>query len=139
MLERLMKELKRRTKVVEIFRDIPSVTRLVGALLVEADDEWQASRPYFSKDSMRQLYNPDFNHVAEPTPLRLAPVLESRRHPRQAHRFCLGILGLGKRYTDARMEAAVAAGRAACCELSDSPGPQATRKKAIPASAANTM
>lgn len=74
VLERLNKEVKRRTKVVEIFPDIPSVLRLVGALLVEADDEWQVRRRYFSKDSMRQLYEPDFSDVTEPTPLRLAPV-----------------------------------------------------------------
>ncbi|UCC54294.1 MAG: IS256 family transposase [Anaerolineaceae bacterium] len=74
VLERLNKEVKRRTKVVEIFPDIPSVIRLVGALLAEADDEWQIRRRYFSKDSMRQLYEPDFSDLAEPTPLRLAPV-----------------------------------------------------------------
>ncbi len=33
-------------------------------------------------------------------------VLENRRHPQQAYRSCLGILGLGKRYTPARLEAA---------------------------------
>jgi len=33
-------------------------------------------------------------------------VLESRQHPQQAYRSCLGILGLGKRYTNARLEAA---------------------------------
>lgn len=33
-------------------------------------------------------------------------VLDSRRHPQQAYRSCLGILGLGKRYTPARLEAA---------------------------------
>lgn len=33
-------------------------------------------------------------------------VLDSRRHPQQAYRSCLGILGLGKRYAPARLEAA---------------------------------
>ena len=33
-------------------------------------------------------------------------VLDGRRHPQQAYRTCLGILGLGKRYTNARLEAA---------------------------------
>jgi transposase-like protein len=74
ILERLNKEVKRRTKVVEIFPDIPSVIRLVGALLAEADDEWQISRRYFSKESMHQLYEPDLDMLAEPTPLTLAPV-----------------------------------------------------------------
>jgi transposase len=36
----------------------------------------------------------------------IAAVLEARRHPQQAYRSCLGILGLGKRYTNARLEAA---------------------------------
>lgn len=74
LLERLNKEVKRRTKVVEIFPDIPSVIRLVGTLLAEADDEWQIRRRYFSKDSMRQLYEPDLSDLAGPSPLRLAPV-----------------------------------------------------------------
>lgn len=74
LLERLNKEVKRRTNVVEIFPDVPAVVRLVGALLAEADDEWQVSRRYFSQDSMRRLYEPDFNDVTEPTPLKLAPV-----------------------------------------------------------------
>jgi putative transposase len=74
ILERLNKEVKRRTKVVEIFPDTPSVIRLVGTLLAEADDEWQISRRYFSKESMHQLYEPDIDMLAEPTPLTLAPV-----------------------------------------------------------------
>ena len=74
ILERLNKEVKRRTKVVEIFPDIPSVIRLIGTLLVENDDEWQISRRYFSKESMQQLYEPDLDMLAEPTPLTLAPV-----------------------------------------------------------------
>jgi transposase len=36
----------------------------------------------------------------------IAAVLEARRHPQQAYRSCLGILGLGKRYTNDRLEAA---------------------------------
>jgi putative transposase len=74
ILERLNKEIKRRIKVVEIFPDIPSVIRLVGALLAEVDDEWQVGRRYFSKDSMRKLKEPELDLLAEPTPLRLAPV-----------------------------------------------------------------
>ena len=36
----------------------------------------------------------------------VAAVLDSRQHPQQAYRSCLGILGLAKRYTNARLEAA---------------------------------
>lgn len=36
----------------------------------------------------------------------ITAVLDGRQHPEQAYRTCLGILGLGKRYTDARLEAA---------------------------------
>jgi len=74
VLERLNKEVKRRTKVVEIFPDAASVMRLVGALLVEADDEWQAQRRYFSQESMRELTEPELVRWVEPTPLTLAPV-----------------------------------------------------------------
>jgi len=74
ILERLNKEVKRRTKVVEIFPDGPSVIRLVGTLLTEADDEWQTHRRYFSQESMRELYEPDLARLVEPTPLTLAPV-----------------------------------------------------------------
>lgn len=64
----------RRAKVVEVFPDIPSVIRLVGALITEADDERQTRRRYFSKNSMRQVYEPDLSDLTEPEPLRLAPV-----------------------------------------------------------------
>jgi putative transposase len=74
ILERLNKEIKRRIKVVEIFPDVPSVIRLVGTLLAEIDDEWQVGRRYFSKESMRKLKEPELDLLAEPTPLRLAPV-----------------------------------------------------------------
>ena len=73
-LERLNKEIKRRTNVVGLFPDEASVIRLVGSILMEISDEWQVGRRYFSKESMRKLTEPEKILVAEPAPLRLAPV-----------------------------------------------------------------
>ena len=58
-LERLNKEVKRRADVVGIFPNDASITRLIGAVLLEPNDEWQLQHRYMQLDAMAELLQPD--------------------------------------------------------------------------------
>jgi len=72
-LERLNKEVKRRTDVVGIFPDDNALLRLASCVLIEAHDEWQVcDRRYLSEASMALLTPPEPTAL-EPTALEPRP------------------------------------------------------------------
>jgi len=64
-LERLNREVKRRTDVVGIFPNPAALLRLSSCVLIEAHDEWQDSDRYLSEESMA-LLNPPAPTALEP-------------------------------------------------------------------------
>jgi len=57
-LERLNKEVKRRADVVGIFPNEASITRLIGAVLLEQNDEWLLQHRYMQIEGMAELTPP---------------------------------------------------------------------------------
>ena len=63
------KEIKRRADVVGIFPNTESIQRLIGAVLLEANDEWQLQHRYMQVEAMAELLMP----AADADPMQLPP------------------------------------------------------------------
>jgi putative transposase len=57
-VERLNKEVKRRADVVGIFPNEGAIVRLIGAVLLEANDEWATQHRYMQVEAMTELLGP---------------------------------------------------------------------------------
>jgi transposase-like protein len=69
-LERLNKEVKRRADVVGIFPNEGAIIRLIGAVLLEANDEGQLQHRYMQTEPMAELTLP----LADPVPTQISTV-----------------------------------------------------------------
>ena len=67
-IERVNTEIKRRADIVQVFPNRDSVTRLIGAILLEQHEEWQyGQRRYLSNTSMQHLTNQLHQNPEPPT------------------------------------------------------------------------
>jgi len=68
-LERLNKEVKRRADVVGIFPNEDSIVRLVGAVLLEQNDEWLTQNRYMQIEGMTEMAS----SAIDAQPLQITP------------------------------------------------------------------
>ena len=55
-IERLNGEIKRRTEVVGIFPNEDAIVRLIGAILLEQNDEWAVQRArYMTRETINEM------------------------------------------------------------------------------------
>lgn len=71
-IERLNRELKRRSKVIGIFPNTASLIRLMGSVLMELNEGYQSGRRVFTSQTYKQL-------MASPTPVRMRIIAEEQR------------------------------------------------------------
>ena len=78
-LERLNREVKRRADVVGIFPNEASILRLIGAVLLEANDEWSLQHRYISLEPFNDLAS-----VSDDDPTLLALSVDPGKIPHAA-------------------------------------------------------
>lgn len=74
-LERLNREVRRRSRVVGVFPNAASIVRLMGSLPIEGNGRWAARR--------REYYGPAVRELEGRAP-RLALIARNQRRPREA-------------------------------------------------------
>ncbi len=63
-LERVNAEIKRRTDVVGIFPNDAAIVRLIGALLLEQNDEWQLQRRYMQLEGLQTVSDNGLHRIS---------------------------------------------------------------------------